>query len=55
MKPSGNGTPIIWFNLQKHNVPKNKRSGKVRIYMNENGTKRFINWLKEQWQNNIET
>lgn len=55
MKPSSNGIQYIWLNPQKHNVDKNKKSGKVRIYMNDKGSKRFISWLKEQWQNNIET
>jgi hypothetical protein len=54
MKPTGKGYPNIWITPKKHNSPKNKESGKVRICLNEKGIKRFINWLELQWRNNLD-
>ncbi|MBI3009641.1 MAG: hypothetical protein HYY57_01470 [Candidatus Omnitrophica bacterium] len=53
MPPSGKGTPVIWLNPQRHNVEENKgMGGKRPFYLNEKGTRRFLDWLNEQWANN---
>jgi len=46
-------TPSIFLNPGRHNINKNKKTGHRRFYMNDNGLKKFREFILEQWNNNF--
>ncbi len=51
---TGGSTPSVFINpIMKRNLRSNKETGHRRFYMNENGLKKFQEFILEQWKNNL--